>query len=97
MGGGFGHVPVYKVFCHILEPEQMDCREKVHLLGMHGALESKMPSEIFICHRCCPVDRAFMMDEEGALSLRAWAGLPRWLEFQILQVFSCCFSTFHLL
>lgn len=77
MGDGFHHVPVYKVFCRILEPEQMDCKEKVHLLGMDGTLESKTPSEIFICPRCCLVDKAFTMDGAGDPSQRALAGLPR--------------------
>lgn len=54
MGDGFHHVPIYKVFCHILEPEQMDCKEKVHLLGMDGTLKSKTPSEIFYLPQVLP-------------------------------------------
>lgn len=77
MGDGFGLIPIDKVFCHILGLEQMGCGTEVHLLRVDGALGSKTPSEIFICHRCCRVDRAFPMDEVGTLSRSAWAGIPR--------------------
>lgn len=50
---------------------------EVHLLRVDGPLGSKAPSEIFICHRCCRVDRAFPMDEVGTPSRSAWAGIPR--------------------
>lgn len=95
VGDGFGHVPIDKVFCHIPGPEQMDCKKKVHFLRMDVALERKIPTGIFLCHRCCLVDKAFTMDEAGAPSQSALAGLLRWPEFQILQLFSCYFSTFH--
>lgn len=87
VGDGFGHVLIYKVSCHILEPGQMDCKEKVHLLGMDGALGSKMPAEIFLCHRCCLADKAFTMDEAGAPSWNALAGLLGQPEFQICSYF----------
>lgn len=41
MGDGFGHIPIYKVFCHILGPEQMDCGTEVHLLRMDELWEVK--------------------------------------------------------
>lgn len=41
------------------------------------------------------VDKVFTMDESGAPSLSNLAGLPRWPEFHIFQLFARCFSTSH--
>lgn len=43
----FGHIPMYKVFCHILEMNQIDYKEKVHLLWMDGTFSNKMSLDRF--------------------------------------------------
>lgn len=38
---------MYKVFCHILEMNQIDYKEKVHLLWMDGTFSNKMSLDRF--------------------------------------------------
>lgn len=77
MEDGFGNIPIYKVFCHFLEMDQIDYKEKVHLLWMDGAFWNKMSSD------------RFLSDTEATLYTRSswWMNLElrAWAIWQVSQ------------